>query len=101
MSKCIIHKTPTPGCSECPPPPVPLAKEHRGMKIHLRGATSNVGVRGGWTPKQTRFLMQGVCEHLEEVARRYYSGDIAVVDEFLQLYCFNEHRPKLESEEAQ
>ena len=72
----------------------PLAEEKQGMKIHLRGATSNVGIRGGWTPKQTRFLMQGVCEHLEELARRYYSGDMAVVDEFLQLYVFNEHRPQ-------
>ena len=40
--------------------------------------------------------------HLEELAVRYYAGDITVVDEFLQLYCIGENarkeRERVESE---
>jgi hypothetical protein len=32
-----------------------------------------------------------MCEHLEELAVRYYAGDVTVVDEFLQLYCIGEN----------
>jgi len=31
-----------------------------------------------------------MARHLEEMGRRYYAGDVAAVDEFLQLYCIAE-----------
>ena len=34
-----------------------------------------------------------MLKHLDEMADRYYAGDIAAVDEFLQLYCLDEKRP--------
>jgi hypothetical protein len=31
-----------------------------------------------------------MADHLEELARAYYAGNIQIVDEFLQLYCIGE-----------
>jgi hypothetical protein len=39
-------------------------------------------------------MRREMATHLEEVAHRYYAGDVAVVDEFLQLYCFGEEARK-------
>ena len=59
-----------------------FAKEHTGMKVC--GSVIYRDVRGG------KFMRQEMHRHLCEMARRYYAGDIAVVDEFLQLYCLGE-----------
>jgi hypothetical protein len=69
---------------------VPLAKKHTGMRIDASGVLLRVGGR-------LKFGAQEMHKHLNEMAQRFYSGDITVVDEFLQLYCLDEHRPKNES----
>ena len=69
-----------------PAPVATLAPKHQGMCISARGLLSRVGghLKGG--PRE-------MLKHLDEMADRYYAGDIAAVDEFLQLYCLDEKRP--------
>ena len=64
----------------------PLAKKHEGMKISASGILLRVGgyLKGG---------ARELDRHLKEMATRYYAGDIAAVDEFLQLYCLDGARP--------
>lgn len=38
------------------------------------------------------FVLDEFTRHLWELADRFYSGEIEVVDEFLQLYCLDRHR---------
>ena len=64
-----------------------LAKKHEGMKISAAGILHRVG-------GHLKFGAQQMHEHLEEMASRYYSGDIKAVDEFLQLYCLDDDRPE-------
>lgn len=64
----------------------PLGKKHTGMCISAAGLLRRV--RG-----QLKFGALAMLEHLNEMSIRYYGGDIAAVDEFLQLYCLDEHRP--------
>lgn len=65
---------------------VPLAPKHQGMRISAAGMLNRVGGR-------LQFGAREMLKHLEEMADRYYAGDISVVDEFLQLYCLDEKRP--------
>lgn len=39
-------------------------------------------------------MRRQMAGHLEELARRYYGGEVCVVDEFLQLYCIGEEQRK-------
>ena len=61
-----------------------LAPDHRGMRVngfrYLRQAHGT-----GFT-----FMRREMARHVEEMGRRYYAGDVAAVDEFLQLYCIAE-----------
>lgn len=65
----------------------PLAAEHKGMRVN-----------GGRVLRENRqgfsFFRKEMARHLEMVAERFYSGDVTVVDEFLQLYCFGEDQRK-------
>ena len=74
-----------------PAPVVPLAAKHQGMCISAPGLLMRVGghLKGG---------AREMLKHLEEMATRYYAGDIAAVDEFLQLYCLDEKRPAEQQE---
>lgn len=67
-----------------------LAADHKGMKVDYSGmlgqAQSALGSRNlGIAEMLHQFQL-----HLEELGRRWYRGDIAVVDELLQLYCVEE-----------
>lgn len=64
-----------------------LAPEHKGMRISATGLLSGVGGRLKAGARQ-------LSTHLVEMAERYYAGDLAVVDEFLQLYALDDKRPK-------
>ncbi len=66
---------------------VPLAAKNEGMRVCGTSLLSN--------PKRAgiKFMLQEMDKHLKELSRRYYAGDIAVVDEFLQLYSYTETRP--------
>lgn len=55
----------------------------RGMKVNgLRILRAN---GRGYSEMRSQ-----MAAHLEELARRYYGGEVCVVDEFLQLYCVGE-----------
>jgi hypothetical protein len=59
---------------------IPLADKHTGMRVDASGALASAR-------KGSAVLRRMMLEHLQETARRFYAGDLAVVDEFLQLYC--------------
>lgn len=62
-----------------------FAPNHTGMKVaysNLLGHASTVSR----DPAASKALLQ-LKDHLQELGRRYYAGDVKVVDEFLQLYC--------------
>lgn len=70
-----------------------LAPEHTGMKISARGVLGRI--RDGRYYKELNFGCGEMLRHLDEMAERFYSGDLKAVDEFLQLYDLADHRPAL------
>jgi len=73
---------------------VPLAAKHQGMRVEASGFLST-------QRRGSAMFCRMMLGHLEELARCYYSGDIAAVDEFLQLYCLGEADRKLAVERNQ
>lgn len=65
-----------------------LAAEHTGMRVDYSGMLKQArdGLRR--EPAQAEMLRQ-LGDHLRELGDRYYAGDVAAVDEFLQLYCIS------------
>lgn len=63
-----------------------LATKHTGMRVDYRGLfkQSRAALRN--EPALAEMLRQ-FQDHLTELGERWYSGDVAVVDEILQLYC--------------
>ena len=45
-------------------------------------------------------MREELFKHLEEVAEKYYAGNVEIVDEFLQLYCLGEEARKKCKEET-
>jgi hypothetical protein len=70
----------------------PLAKKHENMRISLNGMLGRIA-RGATVEDHHRYAIGEFLKHCEELAKRFYSGDMYVIDEFLQLYCLDEHRP--------
>jgi hypothetical protein len=71
----------------------PLAQKHAGMRVNARhmlecGTAGKCKNRKGYA-----YMASEMARHLEEMAERYYAGDISAVDEFCQLYCFDSKRP--------
>lgn len=67
---------------------VPLAADHTGMRVDYLGlfGQSQRGLRYARDTANAEMLRQ-FTEHMTELGERFYSGDMAAVDEFLQLYC--------------
>lgn len=63
-----------------------LAAEHKGRKVDYSGLISQVHRALRREPFLGE-MMRPLGGHLEELGRRWYAGDAAVVDEILQLYC--------------
>ncbi|MFZ6727391.1 hypothetical protein ACO0K2_18010 [Undibacterium sp. MH2W] len=64
-----------------------LAPDHKGMRVDYSGLLGqSVNVLKRSDPANAEMLRQ-LSEHMTELGKRFYSGDISVVDEFLQLYC--------------
>ena len=71
-----------------------LAKKHTGMRVCARhmiklGTSGKCQNRKGYA-----YQAEVMIGHLQEMADRYYAGDITAVDEFCQLYDFDQNRPK-------
>lgn len=69
-----------------------LSGKHKGMRVDYSGLIGRIA-RGCKVREDQRFMLGELEKHLEEMAKRFYSGDIKVVDEFLQLYCLDGERP--------
>lgn len=63
-----------------------LSKPHTGMKVDYRGLLKQAQ-RGLHRDPGIAEMLRQLEEHLTELGQRWYSGDTAVVDELLQLYC--------------
>lgn len=72
-----------------------LAKKHTGMRVDHSGILGRIAAGCKVRPDQ-RFLLGEMDRNLEEMARRFYAGDVSAVDEFLQLYCLDDDRPQEE-----
>ena len=73
----------------------PLARKHTGMKISAKGLLSRLS-KASKLDGPSRYSLQLLLGHLEDLGRRYYDGDPTVTDEFLQLYCLDANRPASE-----
>lgn len=71
----------------------PLAPTLNGMRIDASGVLGRIA-DGARVTNDLRWGCSQLNRHLEELGRRYYAGEIAVVDEFLQLYCIDATRPE-------
>ena len=62
-----------------------LAAKHSGMRVDYTGMLRQAAqaCRGDIHA----FMLGELAGHLREMGERYYAGDLAAVDEFLQLYC--------------
>lgn len=66
---------------------VPLADDHKGFRVDYTGLLSQASrALSRAAPGQAEMLRQ-MQEHFKELGQRFYSGELGVVDEFLQLYC--------------
>lgn len=74
-----------------------LGPKHTGMRIPVSGILTRI-IRGEKLDKGSRYMIEKLLEHLEETGRRFYSSDIKVIDEFLQLYCLDNNRPNKKGE---
>ena len=68
-----------------------LAEKHTGTRISAPGILGRIRDGHYWCGLD--FACGAMLEHLQEMAQRYYAGDVKAVDEFLQLYCLDHHRP--------
>jgi hypothetical protein len=73
--------------------PLLLGPKHKGLKVSASGLLGRIA-RGQRPNKGMRYMLGVLLEHLEHVGEQYYSGNVAVVDEFLQLYCLDNSRPE-------
>lgn len=97
MTTPLLVLSPEPyGMTKMPAPFILLAKKHEGVRVSGSGVLGRI--RDGRYHDRLDFMCGEMLRHLEEMASRYYAGDITAVDEFLQLYCFDDKRPKPSSE---
>jgi hypothetical protein len=74
-----------------------LAEKHTGMRVDYQGLLRQCrdGLR---RDRANAEMLRQFTDHLTELGQRWYAGDVAVVDEILQLYCIEiEARKALES----
>ncbi len=70
-----------------------LAEKHTAMRVDHSGILGRIAGGCKVRPDQ-RYILGEMDKHLVEMAKRFYDGDIRAVDEFLQLYCLDDHRPE-------
>lgn len=69
-----------------------LGATHTGMKISAEGILGRI--RDGRYWNGLDYGCGVMLGHLKQMAARFYAGDPAAVDEFLQLYDLDEARPE-------
>ncbi|MES2415149.1 MAG: hypothetical protein V4614_15185 [Pseudomonadota bacterium] len=70
------------------PPTVPfLAKKHTGMRVDYNGLLGQCQRALAHGHSANAEMLRQLQGHLKELGQRWYVGDVAVVDEILQLYC--------------
>lgn len=77
---------------ECEAKPKMLAKKHTAMRVDHSGLLGRIAGGCKVRPDQ-RYMLGELNKHLVEMAEQFYSGNVSIVDEFLQLYCLDEKRP--------
>lgn len=69
-----------------------LGPDHKGMRVSASGLLGRI--RDKWKMEDhQRYVAGELLRHLEELAERFYGGDVKAVDEFLQLYDLDDNRP--------
>lgn len=64
-----------------------FSEEHQGMRVCISG------ILGPRNSKGDKYMRSELLGHLETVAEKYYAGEVAIVDAFLQFYCLSDkHR---------
>ena len=69
-----------------------LGKKLGGIRVNARGWLRRIQAQAGFEAQG--WFCEELLKHLQELGDRFYAGDIKAVDEFLQLYCLDEKRPK-------
>ncbi|MBD9530419.1 hypothetical protein IB233_02075 [Comamonas sp. CMM01] len=64
-----------------------LAADHTGMRVDYSGLLGQVRHEISRSAPGHAEMLRQLQGHIQEVGRRWYAGEIAAVDEFLQLYC--------------
>lgn len=64
-----------------------LATNHMGMRVDYQGMLRQSRRALGRSEPALAEMLRQFQEHIKELGQRYYQGDAACVDEFLQLYC--------------
>ena len=92
MSDFVV--VPSPGSANQPIATVDtlLAPKHTGMRISADGVLGRI--RDGNHYEELNFVCGTLLDHLQQMSRRFYAGDVKAVDEFLQLYDLDQHRPE-------
>lgn len=63
---------------------IPFAEDHKGTRVNYHGLLARCAKSSGGMHGE---LLRQMQEHLTDLGQRFYDGDLAVVDEFLQFYC--------------
>jgi len=71
-----------------------LAPKHKGMMVSTGGLIGRIE-RGKRPDKLDRHLLGEMLSNMQEMASRFYSGDVKAVDAFLQCYCLDDKRPSV------
>lgn len=72
-----------------------LAAKHTGMRISAEGVLGRI--RDGNHYEGLNYACGVLLGHMEQMATRFYAGDVKAVDEFLQLYDLDAQRPETKS----
>ena len=71
-----------------------LAAEHQGMRVDCIGLLWQCRQELEQNAPGYAEMLRQLQEHLRELGQRWYAGDVAVVDEMLQLYCIEKDARK-------
>ena len=80
------------------PQAIPFAEDYKGPRVNYHGMLARCARSAGGMHGE---LLRQMQEHLTDLGQRFYDGDLAVVDEFLQFYCIGGGARSAAKQEAQ